>query len=428
LFHRLEVGADRSAQAAGDLAEALSAAGCEVVSVGAIGTAEDAVAAGRRLAEAHVDAVALAPGSWFEDFLVLDLLEESLVPVLLWPLPGMETGALCGAQQVTSYLHQLEASYASVFGRIEPGENLERAMMFLRAAALRGRLRRARIGQAGHRVTGMTEAAANEIGLKKVLGPRVVPLNLSALLARAEAVSEEESAVAWQAMTDRCASVQVSNDAGLDSMRIYLALAEVVKEQGLDALTVGCYPDLMGRVCLAASLLADAGVPLACEGDVNGAVGQLVLSLLSGLPTHSTDWLEPLADGSVIFSHCGSGSFSLAEHPDEVKLASVRLMGQGACALFTARPGPVTLINLTSAGDGYRCALLEGEALPVDMVFPGNPLRVQFAQRTCDLLDWVHEAGLSHHWMAGYGHWGGTIRAWAKLAGRGLALVEPSAS
>ncbi|HPS52161.1 MAG TPA: hypothetical protein PLK08_01295 [Phycisphaerae bacterium] len=47
-------------------------------------------------------------------------------------------------------------------------------------------------------------------------------------------------------------------------MKVYLAIKELIEEFQLDALTVGCYPDLMDRVCMAASLLADDGIPLAC--------------------------------------------------------------------------------------------------------------------------------------------------------------------
>ena len=202
------------------------------------------------------------------------------------------------------------------------------------------------------------------------------------------------------------------------------ALALGTPPDGLDALTVGCYPDLMGRVCLAASLLADEGVPLACEGDVNGAVGQLVLQLLTAGPTHSTDWLNPLEDGSVVFTHCGSGSFSLAHHPEQITLSDVRLMGQGVCALFTTKPGPVTLLSLNATPGGYQCALLEGQSLPTGMVFPGNPVRVRFDRPTAELIDWIHEEGIGHHWMIGHGHVGREVRDWANIAGPALTLLE----
>ena len=208
-------------------------------------------------------------------------------------------------------------------------------------------------------------------------------------------------------------------------MKTLTAVRQLVDQCGLDALAVGCYPHLMGRVCLVASLLADEGVPLACEGDVHGALGQLMLTLLTGEPTHNTDWLDPLDNDTVVFSHCGSGSFTLAEKPSEIQLAPVRLMNQGVCTLFSARPGAVTLVNIIPRDSGYQIALLEGEAVSTPMVFPGNPLRVGFGRPIAQLIEWIHDEGIGHHWMAGYGHVGEELRQWAKIVGPGLRLVSP---
>ena len=421
----MEIGADRAPAAAADLAAVLTAAGCEVVQLGPIGDADQAVAAGRKCAENHVDAVAFASVCWYGDYLALDLLEHCNAPVLLWSLPGMETGALCGSQQLTCFLKQIDHPYACVFGPIEQGDGLARATAFLRAAALKLLLRRARVGIAGHRVAGMTEVAASEFALKKAVGPRVVPLDLPQLLTRAGEIDDELARKIWALVTGRAAVCKGDDETGLDSTKVYLAVKELVDANGLAALTVGCYPHLMGRVCLAASLLADEGVPLGCEGDVNGAVAQLMLTRLTGEPTHNTDWLEPLEDGTVVLTHCGSGSFRLAENATDITLASVRLMDQGVCAMFPAKPGPVTLINLIPAGDGYQLALLEGRAMSTEMVFPGNPLRVRFNQPTEDVIDWIHAEGIGHHWMAGYGLVGAEIRHWAGLAGEPLRLIEP---
>ena len=98
---------------------------------------------------------------------------------------------------------------------------------------------------------------------------------------------------------------------------------------------------------------------------------------------------EAKDDGTVVFTHCGSGSFSLAEKPGDVTLSPVRIMDQGVCACFPAKPGPVTMINLIPHTNGYQCALLEGEALSTEMVFPGNPLRVRFTHGTGRIIDWI---------------------------------------
>jgi L-fucose isomerase-like protein len=421
----LEVGADRAPQAAADLARLLQTAGCEVIELGPADRPEKASAAGRKLAELHVHAVAMVATSWFEDYLVFDLLEECAAPLLLWSLPGMETGALCGVQQLTACLKQLGTPYRAVFGPLDSAECQKRARAFLRAAALAHRLRRARIGLAGHRVAGMSEVAVNEFALKKALGPRIVPLDLPQLLSAAREVSDQQVAQQWQEVVGRAAACKVSDADGLDSMKTHVAVRKLIEQYGLDAVAIGCYPHLMGRVCLAASLLADEGVPLACEGDVNGALGQLMLTLLTGQPTHNTDWLDPLDADTVVLTHCGSGSFSLAEKAEDVQLASVRLMGQGVCALFPARPGPVTMVNIIPCDSGYQIALLEGEAVSTPMVFPGNPLRVGFGCPIAQLIEWIHDEGIGHHWMAGYGHVGEELRQWAKIVGPGLRLVSP---
>ncbi len=420
----LEVGAERAPTLARELAKTLINIGCEVVELGTINSPDTATSAGRKLAESHVDAVAISAVCWFEDYLILDLLEECNIPILLWAIPGMETGALCGTQQLTAYLKQLDVPFTCVFGEIGDSESLSRASSFLRGAALKSKLRRSLIGIAGHHVNGMTHTAPNEITLKKVVGPRVVRMDLPALLERAKAMSEKDAMELWAKLRGKAGSCEVDDAEGIDSMRVYAALREAVDKDGLDAITVGCYPHLMGRVCLAASLLADDGIPMACEGDVHGAVGQYILQLLTGQPTHNTDWLDPVDDESVIFTHCGSGSFSLAEDKQNITLGSVRLMGQGVCALFTARPGPVTLVSINTHQRGYQCALLEGEAIPTEMVFPGNPVCVRFGKPVKQLIDWIHEMGIGHHWMIGYGHVAAEVRDWAKIAGSELHIME----
>lgn len=363
-----------------------------------------AVAAGRFFYEQRVDAICVVAASWYEDYLVLDLLEECRVPLIAWSRPGMETGSLCGHQQLCFMLKALGHPYLFLFDDVKSERARERALDFALAASLRRRLRRARIGYLGHRVEGMTETTPHELALKKIFGPRVVGLDTQVFLERAEKVASETVTGEWERIRREVGRVVSEEAAGLDSMRVHHALVDVIRENGLDAVAVGCYPHLMGRVCLAASLLGEEGVPVACEGDVNGALGMLMLTHLTGQPVHNTDLLDPIpADNAIVFSHCGSGGFSLAPSRQAITLGPVRLMNCGLCVLFTARPGPVTLINIVPSLDSYRLAILYGEAIETEMVFPGNPLRVRFAPDYREILEWIVAEGLGHHWMAAYG-------------------------
>ena len=383
-----------------------------------VGDPQSACQAGRYFYEHRVDAICVLSASWFEDYLVLDMLEECDVPHILWSRPGMETGSLCGMQQLGYILKQLGKNYCFLFDEVGAQASLERAWQYAVAAALRHQLRRARIGWLGHRIQGMTEISPHELALKKLLGPRVVPIDSQVFLERASKVPVKSVEDAWEDLKGQVGQVTATSEAGIDSLQVYVALKEMVQELGLGAVAAGCYPHLMGRVCLAASLLGEEGVPVSCEGDVNAAVGMLILTRITGQPVHNTDFLDPIpAENAIVFTHCGSGGFSLAANPSLINLGPVRLMNRGLCCMFPARPGPVTLINIVPTLSGYRVAALFGEAVETDMVFPGNPLRVRFAEKYDQIISWVAREGLGHHWMAAYGDSRRTIAELAAMAG-----------
>lgn len=364
-----------------------------------------AVEAGRHFYDRRVDVVCAVAASWYEDYLLLDLLEECDVPLIAWARPGMETGSLCGMQQLVFLLKQLGRPTCFLFDKVDSETALRRAWDYAAAAALRHRLRRARIGYLGHRVEGMTETTGHELALKKVFGPRVVGIDSQVFLERAARMSSEAAGERWQRLKGEVGRVTATREAGVESLRVYAALKEMIEEAELSAVAVGCYPHLMGKVCLPISLLAEEGVPLACEGDVNGALGMLMLTgLTDERPVHNTDMLDPIpAENAIVFSHCGNGGFSLAANPSQITLGPVRLMDHGVCVLFPARPGPVTLINIVPTLTGYRAAAMVGEAVETDMIFPGNPLRVRFRSDYRDILSWIAAEGLGHHWMTAYG-------------------------
>jgi L-fucose isomerase-like protein len=426
LLSPLEIGAERASDAIKELTQLLTAAGCKIADYGTVDSPAKAVDVGRRAHEAHIDAMLFIPVCWFEDYLVLDFIEECQVPLLFWVLPGMETGALCGTQQIGCYLKQLKQPFFTVFDNIKAGDNCQAAMKYLRATALKSAMRRSKIGFSGQRVAGMTHISPHEFMLKKTIGSRVVPFDLPILLKAATEVSDELVATQWQKTKQAAAQCCVPDSEGFASMRIYIALQAIIKEHDLDALTIGCYPHLMGKVCLAASLLADDGIPFACEGDINGAVGQLILALLTGMPTHHTDFLDPTNDGTVIFTHCGSGSFELAEDKNEIKLDAVRLMDTGVCALFPAKTGPVTMISLIPTPNGYQCAVIEAEAEHTAMLFPGNPVKIRFKQSPEQLINWIFDNGIGHHWAIGYGHVADEIKHWASICCQELEIISLS--
>lgn len=366
---------------------------------------KSALRTAKKFKKNEVDLLCLVEATWSSDYLVLDILEEIEVPMITWALPGINTGSLCGTQQLDCVLKELRKTYKFVYGDVEEENVYQKIKRYARAVSLKNHLRKARLGLVGYRIKGMTEVTFDELELKSLLGPRIVHFGLNNLKSEIGKINNKQAEKVWIKVKEEVGNVNVDDKEGLNSVKAYLVLKKWVKEKNLLGLAVECYPDFMGKVCLAYSLLSEEGIPGSCEGDVNSLVAMLMLQLLTGSPVHNTDLLIPYKqDNSILFSHCGSGGFSLAEDKGKISLSPVRLANRGVCVLLPGRPGKVTLVNLVGRKDTYRMCILEGKAVKTEMVFAGNPVRVRFPIPVNEFLDMVAANGFGHHWMIGYGN------------------------
>lgn len=403
--HPNEVGFAEAAGLLRDTAAALAGAGEEWVVHPAVVTEIDAAdEAFERFYEARLDGLVILTATWSDDFLAVRLVKRLGVPALTWARRGVHTGSLCGTQQLDQVLAELGLPFVFCLGEPDDPEVRRLIAEFARAAGLRSRLQNLRVGLLGHRNFGMTEIAVDELELRRRLGPEVVPLSSRRFAAAVEAITDAAAEAGWAAAQAGMKN-RATPAAGRQAAKVLLALNEWRVRHRLGAVAVDCYPDYMGRFCLAAARLAAEDFVVACEGDVNGAVAQVMMHGLTGGPTHNTDLLDvDDAAGTALFSHCGAGHPSLAADPGQVTLAPVRLAEEGLCVLFPGKPGPVTLVNLVGRAGTYRMGVLEGEAVATDLEFPGNPVRVRLPGGGRAFLDFVARHALGHHWMIGYGH------------------------
>jgi L-arabinose isomerase len=84
---------------------------------------------------------------------------------------------------------------------------------------------------------------------------------------------------------------------------------------------------------------------------------------------------------------------------------------------FTSKPGPITYVNLVGRKGNYRLCALQGEALPTEMVFEGNPMKIALYAPLKEIWEVVDRFGFGHHWMAAYGHHVSVIAELCKLIG-----------
>lgn len=370
------------------------------------------------LKQKDFDVLCVCVGTWSEDHHLLDLLDYFDKPVILWAFPGIETGSLCGVQQICCVLKELGREYFYVYGNPEDQAVHNEIKKIAKAVALKIKLSHVRIGTIGGRIKGMTEIAFDEFEIKDRTGVRVVNLDEDELTSAVSIASDAEVVELWNNIKTKVGRVTSSDEHGLAAMKYYLGMKDLIKKYTLEGIVIKCYPRFMGKICLGYSMLSEEGIVCGCEGDVNNTVSMKILYELTGKPIHNTDLLYP--DGSmntILFSHCGSGGFSISSGSKDIHLAPVRLADTGVCALFPAKPGKVTLMNLVGRKGTYRMSVIVGDSMECGMEFPGNPLKVRFDRDILGINLQIAEEGIGHHWMGGYGDVSEELKLFAKMKG-----------
>jgi L-arabinose isomerase len=217
----------------------------------------------------------------------------------------------------------------------------------------------------------------------------------------------------------------VDDAVGVRSIKCYYALMEWIEENGLAGVAMGCYPDLMGEVCLACGLLAEEDIVTSCEGDMNSLLLSYAMHHIGDGCVHNTDLLDvDASDRTTVLSHCGNSAISLAGSKDDVTLDSVRLMGQGVVSLYPARPGEVTMANLCGKMDSYRLTYTVGRAVEAEMVFPGIPVKVELGCSIKSFLERTADFGTGHHWMIVYGDMSRQLEYFCSMTGLDVLRIE----
>ncbi|MFX0100873.1 MAG: hypothetical protein ACFFCS_14960 [Candidatus Hodarchaeota archaeon] len=396
---------------------------CDAIIINAPALVSDhssARSAGIFFKEHGVKAILVFLATWSDDNLLLEMLAYHDVPVINWGFKSMNSGSLCGSHQFNMVLKELGKESYVLFEMTEetlaclnsilkvlkkPREDVpihENA----RVKEFIDKLKRLKIGIIGARTQGMMEVAYDEFSIKEVLGPSVLSFSLDYFKEMVNGIDETSAKEGIKTFKSTYPEIKVSVDDQtlLKSISIQLALGKLIEKHELDGISIECYPRYMGKVCLGFSILAGSGVAVACscEGDVHAAILMWLMSELSGSPTNDIDLLDvDLDENTITGSHCGSCGFQLAGD-NTIELAPVRLAGNGCSVLFPGKPGHVVLANLVGRKGTYRACILEGEAVPVDLVFPGNPVRIRLSKPVGNFLEKVGDHGFGHHWIVAY--------------------------
>ena len=205
------------------------------------------------------------------------------------------------------------------------------------------------------------------------------------------------------------------------NLRLYLAVEDWMQENMIDAAGFQCWTSIQQNYgcasCLTMSMMGEALIPCACEGDVVGALSMYVLMQASGNPSALIDWNNNYGSdlNKCVAQHCSNYPKSFIGKQVEVSTLDVLGNALGADLCFgaikgKADPGPMTYLRL-STDDRYgliKGFLGEGE-------FTADPFNMSGGIAVCEipnlqkLLKFMCKNGFEHHGAMVRSHCAGMI-------------------
>ena len=370
---------------------------------------ESLEAAAERFRQAGADVIVMVYGAFTGDDVAAFLAEMVRVPLILWApyeVPfekntRLYANALCAMTMNAAALHRLGAVCHTVYGGLEDKRALDKVRQLILAYHARKAMSHTNLGLLGYRPTAFYNCAFDEALIRRTFGVKIEETDLKVVFDRMAEIPKE-ACQEEMARVEKTFDVELPEGHLENHARLYLALKEVMKQQGYDFGVIKCWPE-MGNLhttpCAVLGRLADEGVHIGCEGDVDAELAQIAQNYRTGLPTFITDMIHIDEEANTMaFWHCGNAAPSLANPEYELWMRNHPLAGQGSAFWGALKPGAVTIARFCNLGGKYKLFLMKGEALNQDRYTRGIMANVKVECPVRQVIEQMIEEGVPHHY------------------------------
>ncbi len=361
-------------------------------------------------AGAGVDLVIQLYGAFTGDDIACGLADRLGKPMILWA-PREEqwvrqdrlyANALCCATMNGAALKRIGAPARILYGNKEEERVQKELFEELTAQALVRAMKGMTFGLFGYRPTAFYNCAFDETVIRRTFGIDMEETDLKVVFDRMAALPWSEVEAEMKRVSDTW-DVSALPDGHLENhARLYLVLKELMPEQKYDYAAIKCWPE-MGNLhttpCAVLGRLADEGLSIACEGDVDAGLAGVMQNQLTGTPTFVTDLINlDETENTVTFWHCGNAAPSLHDTRDGVTVCNHPLLGQGTAFWCALKEGPVTAARLTNIDGQYRLFLLSGTGVQTVRNTRGCMVNVKVETPVLELVQKIADSGMAHHY------------------------------
>jgi len=382
---------------------ALTKSGVRLVNHGAVvATKEEAVTAMRSMKEdPRVDAVVLFSGTWVWAAHMIGALRDFATSgkgLLLWTHPGSQGWRPVGGFVLHGGLLEVGIPHRFVYGDASDPETIAKILSYAQASCLKKQLNLATLGAFGGRGMGQTCGVADPSQWMRMFGIDIDSRDTTELLRLAESIPQQRVRALGPRLRKLFGKAPEPTIVNERSIRLYLALKQLVDREKFDFYTLQSFPGLgdhYSATCFAQSMMLEDGYGTSTLGDFNTALTVFLLGRLSKERVYYGDLqhvdrkakeIKIIGDGACPPSLAGKlGPAGFAEHgiPTEGEAGglSVRLI---------CKVGEGVLARLGRVNGEFQMVLTRAT------VFEPRPSEVQKRLKECGIPFWPHGFVTAH--------------------------------
>ena len=253
-----------------------------------VATKEEAKTALRAMKlDEKVDAVVLFSGTWIWAANLMGAIRDYAATgkgILLWTHPGSQGWRPVGGLVMHGGLLEIGVTHKFVYGEADAIDTIASIVNFAQAAHLKSLLNMSTIGAFGGRGMGQTCGAADPSQWMRMFGVDIDSRDTTEIIRIAERISPEEIKKLGPRLKQLFGVVPPGNVVNERSIRLYLALKQIVEREKFDFYTIQSFPGLAddySATCFAQSMMLEDGFGTSTLGDFNTALTVFLLTKLS---------------------------------------------------------------------------------------------------------------------------------------------------
>ncbi|MGC1361324.1 MAG: hypothetical protein WA419_11895 [Silvibacterium sp.] len=235
----------------------------------------------------RVDAVVLFSGTWVWAAHLVGAVRDFAAggkAVLLWTHPRSQGWRPVGGLVMHGGLLEIGVPHRFVYGDIREPDTIGRIVSYASAAHLKNSLNLSTIGAFGGRGMGQTCGAADPSQWMRMFGIDIDSRDTTEIIRTADRIPAAQLEALQPRLRELFGTEPDANTVNERSMRLYLALKEIVERERYAFYTIQSFPGLAddyAATCFAQSMMLEDGHGTSTLGDFNTALTVFLLTRLS---------------------------------------------------------------------------------------------------------------------------------------------------